>query len=545
MTKTALPLPVKWNVLTSPWIEAVLFRGRVSHISPLHAFAEADKIHRVVSENPLDVFAAHRFLLTLLYWLAGDAKTVMATRKKLLQGEVPALIGRKLMAAADQFNLFDQKAPFLQDPSAMKAKRSSAAYLFAEMASGTNVAHFHHGNDETSRLCLECATRGLLRVVPWMQAGGAGLSPAVHGAPPIMPLALGTNLCQTLGLNLVPLDVPHGTPRWSGQFRPAGLRVKVMEGLTWNARRIHLLEPRAPAVCSRCGNASLPTVGPIVFEKNDACKKDVKRVWRDPAAFYSFKNGVPFATVKSGKEAIAAGGSDIRNLFQRTYGKKVEPAPSSLVVDANSTHRLWYVVVPCTNPANNKSFDHRAVSITEFGGGPPASEPGWPKDVPVIAGLRFNEPLRIEPSPGMFAFVRGAAALTAADWSVIAGARSMDDDPAAFDVFTGIYWAMRNKHPSLPCRPAAWAALKLMADAGRLRPSGRSKGAKFRPWVQLPLHQPAAVTQDGIKRYPYSIPRGDRLESELRRLIRKCLSTRSAEAIDWPGTCQFLHEVFA
>lgn len=535
----------EWNVLTSPWMETVSLRGKGSRVAPLNALAEAAKIHRVVGENPLDVFAAHRFLLTLLYWLAGDAKAVTATRRKLLQGEVPASIGKKLTAAADQFKLFDRKAPFLQDPSAASAKHSSAAYLFAEMASGTNVAHFHHGDDKLSRLCLGCATRGLLRVVPWMQSGGAGLSPAVHGAPPIMPLAIGRNLCHTLGLNLVPIDVPHGAPRWSGQFRPAGSRVKVLEGLTWNARRIHLLEPREPAVCSRCGDTSLPTVGPIVFEKNDACKKDSKRVWRDPAAFYSFKNGEPFATVKSGKESIAAGGVDVRNLFQRTYGKKVEPAPSSLVVAANPAHDLWYVVVPCTNPANNKSYDHRAVWFAGFGGDPPASEPGWPKDLPVMAGFRTEASWHREPSPGMSAFVRGVAALTAADWSIIAAARSMEDDPAAFDVFTGIYWPLRNKHSSLPCRPAAWTALKLMADAGRLRPSGRSKGTGFRPWAQLPLHQPAAVTQDGIKCYPYSIPRGDRLESELRRLIRQCLSNRSAAAIDWPGMCQFLHDVLA
>lgn len=534
--------PLEWNVLAAQWMEVVDLRGKSRLVSPNEALANASKINRIVSPNPLDVFAAHRFLLTLIYWLAGDAKSVTLIRKKLLGGQVPALLVKKLKAAEEQFNLFDRKAPFLQDPLAIKAKRSSAAYLFAEMASGTNVAHFHHGDDKTSRLCLRCATLGLVRVVPWMQSGGAGLSPAIHGAPPIMPLAIGKDLCETLGLNLIPLSIPHGNPRWSGQFRPAASRVKVMEGLTWNARRIHLLEPHAPATCSRCGETSLPTVGPIIFEKNDACKKDPKRVWRDPAAFYSLKNGEPFATVKSGKESIAAVGGDVRNLFQRTFGKKTEPAPTSLVVEANQAHKQWYVVVPCTNPANNKSFDHRAVWLDGFSGGPPSVERGWPKEVPIEVGVRSQEPIRVEPTPGSFAFVRAAASLTAADWSVMGGARSMEDDPAAFDVFTAVYWPLRNKHSSLPCRPAAWLAMKLMACAGRLRPNGRSAAKAFQPWTELDRHQ---VGHEGAKRYPRSIPTGDQLETELRRVIGRCVSSRSAGAIDWPGMCQFLHDVLA
>ena len=542
-SKTLSPQsPPGWNALASPWLEIVSLRGKSSRISPLEAIADANKIHRIVSENPLDVFAAHRFLLTLIYWVAGDAKSVALIRKKLLGGQVPALLVKRLKAAEGQFNLFDRKAPFLQDPSAIKAKRSSAAYLFAEMASGTNVAHFHHGDDKTSRLCLRCATLGLVRVVPWMQSGGAGLSPAIHGAPPIMPLAIGKDLCETLGLNLIPLSIPHGNSRWSGQFRPTASRVKVMEGLTWNARRIHLLEPHAPAICSRCGETSLPTVGPIIFEKNDACKKDAKRVWRDPAAFYSLKNGEPFATVKSGKESIAAVGGDVRNLFQRTFGKKVELAPSSLVVEANPTHKQWYVVVPCTNPANNKSFDHRAVWLNSFSGDPPSVERGWPKEVPVQVGVRTQAPIRVEPTLGTSAFVRAASSLTASDWAVLGNARSMEDDPAAFDVFTAVYWPLRNKHSSLPCRPAAWLAMKLMACAGRLRPARRFAGNAFQPWNELERHQ---LGRDGVKRYPRSIPTGDQLETELRRVIGRCVSSKSAGAIDWPGMCQFLHDVLA
>ncbi len=538
-----------FNALASPWMEVVDLEGKFRRISPLDAITDATTIHRIVAESPLDVFAAHRFLLTLLYWFTDDAKGVAALRRSLLQGTVQPRIITFLKGEAERFDLFDRKTPFLQDPAVIKAKKSTPAYLFAEMAAGTNVAHFHHGTDGTTRLCVRCAVIGLLRLVPWSQAGGAGKTPAIHGAPPIMPLAMGDTLCETLGLNLIPTEIPQGEPKWTGHFRPSSSRVKLMEGLTWNPRRVHLLEPHEPSTCSRCGGASLPTVGPIVFEKNEACKKDEKRVWRDPAAFYSLKNGVPFNTVKSGKESFAATGGDLRNLFERTYGKKVEPAPASLVVEANPAHSAWYVVIPCTNPANNKSYDHRAVWMSAFGGAPPKAEFGWPKDVVVEAGdpRPPKEGRRVTPSIGAVAFVRAASALDAAAWTTVGNARSMEDDPAAFDVFTGVYWPLRQRHPSLPSRPAAWLALKLMADSGAYRPSRKPVGVSpFRPWSQIVSHQPDAKTSDGrVKRYPRALPSGDQLECELRQIIRRFISSRPASNIDWPGTCQFLHDVLS
>ena len=247
-----------WNVLTTPWLEVLDHRGHLLTVSPLKALETAADLHRIVAANPLDLFSAHRFLLTLLYWQAKAGGGVTDTRRSLLSGIAPEAVVEAIREESKAFNLFDPKKPFLQDPTAITAKKSSAAYLFAEMASGTNVAHFHHGDDNASRLCLRCALLGLLRLVPWSQSGGAGIAPSVHGAPPIMPLAVGKNLCETLGLNLIELPTKQGKPQWTGQFTPTGIgrTVPLMEGLTWNPRRVHLLEPLAPSSCSRCSTTS-------------------------------------------------------------------------------------------------------------------------------------------------------------------------------------------------------------------------------------------------------------------------------------------------
>jgi hypothetical protein len=538
------PTPEQWNVLTTPWLEVMDTEARLKRVSPLEALKDAADIHRIVAPNPLDLFAAHRFLLTLLYWQSPIGGGIDKLRKALLAGRVPAALLKELKGEEDCFNLFDAKKPFLQDPKVRDAKGLPASSLFAEMASGTNIAHFHHGDDDSSRVCLRCATLGLLRLVPWTQSGGAGKQPSVHGAPPVMPLAIGETLCETLGLNLIPTTTSLGKPQWSGQFEPVGKRagIELLEGLTWNPRRVHLRDPSAPAACCHCGEVSLPTVGPITYEKNPACKQegDALEGWRDPAAFYK-----PYdhRTTKTGRESDAAVRDDLRRLFEQRFGKKTEPAPVSDVVQANPTHSAWMAVMPCTNPANNKSYDHRVETLSGFGGEAPRRATGWEARVPWQAGDdRFLTPYQISrPAKGMLQFVAAAARLDNASWAVLANAadRSMDDDPAAFDIFTGIYWPLRNKQSTLPSRGAAWVALKLMAAVAPARPKPRASRGELEPWTELAPVATAAKTN----RYPRAVPVGAHLERELREVIRKMITAAPSKRINWPGLCQFLHEV--
>jgi len=534
----------EWNVLTTPWMEVMDRDARLRRVSVVNAIRDAADLDQIVAANPLDVFAAYRFLLTLLYWQSPACGGVEKLRKAFLNGRTPRDLLKQLEAESGCFNLFDAKKPFLQDPAARSAKTLPASSLFAEMASGTNVAHFHHGDDDNSQLCLRCAAMGLLRLVPWTQSGGAGKQPAVHGAPPVMPLAMGATLSETFGLNLIPVDVALGKPQWSGQFRPAGKKagVELLEGLTWNPRRVHLLEPHAPSACSRCGESVLQVVGPIVFEKNPACKQegDAARRWRDPAAFYKPED---HRTTKSSREADAASGDDVRRLFEQRFGKKTEPAPISWVVAANPSHAPWLVVVPATNPANNKSYDHRAETVTSFAGEAPKRRSRW-EDATLWQAADdgcLRPPRSRPPSAGTRRFIAATKRLDAGAWIALAAAagRSMEEHPAAFDIFTGLYWPLRSGQDRLPSRGAAWMILKLMATAGRGRPRLGDRDGSFRPWEKL---EPAASPAKQ-KRYPRATPAGLRLETELREIIRKAVASNPSTRIDWSGLCQFVHEV--
>jgi|GEM_PF-811965 len=542
--------PARWNTLSSPWLEALDSRGVNIRISPLEALANSADLCQLAFSNPLDLFAAHRFLLSLLYWKAGAANGTRALRERLVSGTMPQGVIESIREEASAFNLFDPERPFLQDPACRDDKKESPpSYLFAEMASGTNVAHFHHGEDDSSRLCLCCATRGLLRLAPWMQSGGKGLKPAIHGAPPIMAIAMGDTLRHTLGLNLIPFDGHLGNPQWTGPFKPTreGAVTPLLEAFTWNTRRVHLLDPSPLDCCSNCGSESGFGVGPIVFKANEACKDDSDEGqayadnWRDPAAFYTVKDGDTVnKTVKSTDESQASVAADLTRLIPQKRGKAEVPAPRCLLTQANPGHANWILVIPCTNPANNKTFDHRLVAIR--GELPGAIVPGR-NDVdaiPVLAGdpRTLRKPWSANPSRGARVFVNAASRLQKGDWAVLAGSagKPLGHDAAAFDIFSSLYWPIRSRVSSAPSREAAWMTLKLMAVSNL---GGNAAMGDIRPWNHLKNSMRKQKSRNGINiAYPRRIPKGVHLETELGGIIRRF----SGKGLDWAGLCQFLND---
>jgi hypothetical protein len=314
-----------WNVLTSAWLDVMTLKAEPKVLSPLEALGHAGRIRCIAAASPLDLFAAHRFLLALLYWKAGVVGGVSDLRALLLQGDLPESVLEAVEKEADCFDLFSDDKPFLQDTTlrnavAKKSEQKSVGSFFAEFASGTNIAHFHHGDDENMRLCVRCVTIGLLRVIPWSQAGGSGITPSVHNAPPIAAIAMGATLAMSLGLNLVRIPAPVGSANWTGRFRPTEptAAIPYLEAFTWNPRRIHLGSPLPASVCWGCGRRDLPTLGPIVYKKNENTKKRPGGgpfEWKDPAAFY----GAELYCNPRSRAAV------VRRMYEKRFGQPLEP----------------------------------------------------------------------------------------------------------------------------------------------------------------------------------------------------------------------------
>jgi hypothetical protein len=536
-----------WNVLTSKWIEVMTLNGEAEVYSPLEALNRASEIRCIALPSPLDLFAAHRFLLTLLYWKADASGGVQQVRESLLRGKITRVVLDAIEREAHCFRMFDEKSPFLQDPSARDAKKPySPGSLFAEFASGTNIAHFHHGDDDKMRLCVRCATIGMLRVVPWTQSGGAGLTPSVHNAPPIVAIAFGPSLAITLGLNFVPLSGEAGKPKWTGRFAPTkkDAAIPYLEALTWNPRRVHLCSPQADSVCWGCGRSGIATVGPIVYLKNEETKKrsDKKLFeWNDPAAFYAADADDRYRTMKSTDEELAATGRDLRRLLND------DPAPKATVVTQNPDHKAWILVVPCTDPANKKTFDHRQLDLTgclpdSIRSEIPVYEP--PKAPQGLDG--WTEPPHAH-SRGATRFVQAAARLlTAADWTEVSNAayKDVQDSPAAFDVLSGLLWGLRRTGVRLPSWNVAWLVLKLMATVPARARAPRAN-ASFCPLASLPKRQVKERRNDRatLSPYPLSLPRGRRLEAELRAALERNTRHRKPKHVDWTALCHGLDQL--
>ncbi len=532
-----------WNVLASPWLEVQDINSNARVYSPLEALNRASEIRCIASASPLDLFASQRFLLTLLYWKADAGGGMEQVRESLLRGETPRIVLAAIEAEARRFRLFDDQSPFLQDPSVKNTKEQdckSAGSLFVEFASGTNIAHFHHGDDDSMRLCLRCATIGLLRVVPWSQSGGAGLSPSIHNAPPIMAMALGPSLAVTLGLNLVPLKGRSGEPKWSGHFEPTDKdgEIPYLEAFTWNPRRVHLRSVETKGICWRCGRSEIPVVGPIVYAKNENTKsnkkggKTIPFVWQDPSAYYD--PDAPYVTIKSHAEEFAATGADLIGLVDKSDSR-----PTAAVLRGNPGHCGWRLVVPCTD-LRKKTYDHRQVELADLSSDtlralvPPAPLPWRQQEIDGWASRRAAGPAN-----GATAFVQSAVRLlTYTDWAVLASAayRPMHDSPAAFDLLSGLLWALRGrKVPGLPSRNVAWLVLKFMSVVpSHLRVLHQH--ATFCPLDELAKRQPDK-RRDERSPYPVSLPRGQRLEAALRGAIDQHLRQRAATPIDWSSLC--------
>lgn len=536
---------MSYNLLDEKWIPVLWNDGRSSRVGIRVALEQAGQIRQVALASPLDLFAVHRFMLTLLYWKADLAAGVQQVRESLLTNrKVPSALLDSIKKEAQCFDLFDRESPFLQEapvPNEKKESEKSAGSLFAELATGTNIAHFHHGDDENLRLCRPCAVLGMLRVVPWTQSGGAGLSPSIHNAPPIMALAMGDNLATTLGLNLVPLKSEAGKPQWSGHFKPTDPfgPIPYLEAFTWNPRLIHLPPPQKGR-CWYCGEKDVPTVGPkIIYKKNTDTNRREKGgkklpfLWNDPSAFYKPDE---YEAAASAGEGRARDGADLAAVVSAT----------SMVVSANRGHQGWYLVLPCTDK-KMKSYDHRALDLfgLPFEAVKALLPPPWvPTRQKGLDGWDAPQP---GAPPGIRRFVSAAARLlTDADWVALsnAGYRDMHESPSAFDVFAGLYWGLRDrKIGRLPSRNVAWLTLKLMAVVpARMRVVHAD--ARFSPldvpWV-LPKRQ---LRQRGrLSPYPVSFPRGERLEASLHAALDSHMRKRNPESIDWAGLCHGLNQL--
>ncbi|MCS0601588.1 type I-E CRISPR-associated protein Cse1/CasA [Streptomyces sp. LP11] len=272
--------PPAFNLVRDAWLPVQrLSDGVVEEVSLRDLFARAAELRRIVGDVPTQEIALLRLALAVLY----DAHQGPADFDAWLELWEPGaddafrqVTCDYLDAAADRFELLDEKRPFFQSPGLRTAKDEVAALsrIVADASSG--AALFSMRRPGVERIPFAEAARWLVHAHAF---DVSGIKPAMRHdtrakAGKVYPLGVGSlgmlggvfaegeTLRETLLLNLVPFEeayggsgfedrIPVDRPVWhrdepygsgprgtkEGGPEPAGLR----DLYTWQTRRIRLV----------------------------------------------------------------------------------------------------------------------------------------------------------------------------------------------------------------------------------------------------------------------------------------------------------------
>jgi CRISPR system Cascade subunit CasA len=210
---------------------------------------QAHKLREIRDPSPIIEFGLYRllvaFVLDALVMADKRPEDPLDLKELIAAGKFDRdLLGRYASDCGEVFDLFHPEQPFLQFPLS-KAKPKPLAAMYPVAPSGTNAGHWWHEHEDELGLTPAAAARLLTTIAPFMTAGGAGLSPSINGAPAIYALPMGSNLFETLILNLPTRlqESGKGVVAWRSTRSPGQERTEATtpEAMTWRPRAVQLI----------------------------------------------------------------------------------------------------------------------------------------------------------------------------------------------------------------------------------------------------------------------------------------------------------------
>jgi len=281
----------EFDLLRQRWLNCAMRDGDQETMGLADLLARAHEVKDFAEPSPLVAFGAFRLLLAIVHWL-DPLDTVEQWRARWNVGQFPRSLTDALAEHSEgRFDLFHPQRPFYQvaDPA---GKHKPVSYLAPDIPTGTNVNHFCHAYDDAQSFCPTCCAKGLIQLPPFCISGGAGLSPSLNGAPVWYMAVTGPSIFHTILLNMPVGETwtspdstssPGDAPAWVTR-RPRTAHIGVLEGLTWQPRRVLLLpqEHTEPALCTSCGARRSLSVADMIFAKGRSPKDTRAKSWRDP-----------------------------------------------------------------------------------------------------------------------------------------------------------------------------------------------------------------------------------------------------------------------
>ena len=264
-------MPNSFNLLTQPWLPCVDQQDRLKIMSLHDVMIQAHTLKTLRADLPIITSSLYLFLIAFtsaVFKPADDDEWEDLWNKGAFPPEVIQAYQDKWQG---RFDLFDVRHPFYQDPQLGRRQKDLKALkkgqapipkgissLLLHLASGSNATLFNHSMDEHPQRYSPAEAARILIMLQAYSLGGMTSasvptdkyykdSPFGRG---VMFISCGSNLFQTLMLNMVPKDFDSGirdakdTPSWEQEdpfenevSSPAGL----CDLLSWQSRRLLLL----------------------------------------------------------------------------------------------------------------------------------------------------------------------------------------------------------------------------------------------------------------------------------------------------------------
>ncbi len=241
---------MNYNLLDEKWIPVLYCNGRYQRVGLHKALKEAGQIRQIAASNPMDRVAILRFLLAVLMWCKGEAKSALAALDQK-SADIPENWLAKLKENKAAFNLLGDGKRFYQD-ELLKGKESRPiGDLLVEFPGAHSVNHMRHVVHNSSYgFCPACCAMGILRLSVWAPANR--FYPAsVNPGSAAYAFTEGKNLFQTLYANLPETNPQADQAPWLGNDQPSS--PGAVARLAWRPRKLWLNVGSENGPCANCG----------------------------------------------------------------------------------------------------------------------------------------------------------------------------------------------------------------------------------------------------------------------------------------------------
>jgi len=288
--------------------------GSLKNVGIKEALRDASHLREIYDQSPLITTALHKLLLAILHRIFGPRDlNEWCSLWEMGEWNISKVAGY-LDKWRNWFFLIDDQHPFYQDRDDFNKNELPVTKIAHEMATGNNDTLFdHHYKEKEESWPLDKVARYIVTFQQYAVGGTQGKAGRTEDGPlvrGVTVMALGSNLFQTLALNLVPLSreytgfdhTSEDLPGWERVTARAASNKGIkplgyLDYLTWPSvglRMIYNTEGKCEKIKMRQNLASSKDyLDPMKSYKKNA-KGEIlpvrfsvdRALWRDSAAIF-------------------------------------------------------------------------------------------------------------------------------------------------------------------------------------------------------------------------------------------------------------------